>query len=174
MNFENLQLRVDELPKAESIEFEALHKDHKSVQTITALLFSLILMVIGICITSFGGYVFVVLAWMLTFTTPVLLFAVLFMLIRFSFKVKGYAVRSKDIAYKSGLIFRVQTLVPYNRIQHCELVQGPVEKMFDLCHIQIYTAGGDDSELRIPGLQHQTGEALRDQLLKQISGNAVN
>lgn len=174
MDFVNLQLAVEQLPKAEELQFTGLHKDHRSVRMIAVFLFTALLILVGICILAVSGNLFELNGWLLAICTPLLYMLLAVFFVYKSFPTKGFVIREKDIAYKSGLIFHSTTIVPYNRIQHCEMTQGPIEKTFDLCRIMIYTAGGNDSELVIPGLTNTEGEALRDHLLKQVAANAIS
>ena len=65
---------------------------------------------------------------------------------------RGYAVRDKDILYKSGVLWRSAQAVPFNRIQHAVRGSGPVERGFGLASLTAYTAGGSGGDLRIAGL----------------------
>ncbi len=174
MNFENLQLSVAELPKAEEMAFTPLHKDYKSVRLIVVMLFTALLFGVGVCVVVFNDFLFNLNEWLLGLGIPLLYLIVAVFFVYKSFIPKGYVIREKDIAYRSGFIYHSITVVPYNRIQHCEVTQGPIEKAFDLSRIMVYTAGGGDSELVIPGLLYEDGEKLREHLLKQIASNAVN
>ena len=54
------------------------------------------------------------------------------------FTKKGYLVREKDISFQRGLITYKQTSVTFNRIQHVEVSQGVLAKIFKLSTIKIY------------------------------------
>ena len=159
--FENMSVKVDELPVLEPTDFERLESDYLYMR-----------------LTSRGLF-FLVLAGVLTilvFTTDVpawMYFApwFLIMLINFSveirgFGIKGYAIREKDVSYKSGLLWFSMTSVPFNRIQHCEVSQGPLGRLFDLASVKVYTAGGSSSDLVIRGLQKEKAHRLRDYITK--------
>lgn len=76
-----------------------------------------------------------------------------------AFRIKAYALRQKDILYRSGLINRHTTVVPFNRVQHIEIKTSPIDRWFGISRLRIYTAGGSQSDLSIPGLR--TGLALQ-------------
>jgi len=77
----------------------------------------------------------------------------------------GYAVREKDITFKSGWLWRSVTTVPFNRVQHCDLKQGMLDRRFGLSKLTIYTAGGQSTDLMIPGLLPETAEKLKTYIL---------
>jgi membrane protein YdbS with pleckstrin-like domain len=78
-----------------------------------------------------------------------------------SFHYMGYAVREKDISFKSGWLWRNMTTVPFNRVQHCDFKQGLLDRRFGLARLTIYTAGGQNTDLMIPGLLPETAEKLK-------------
>lgn len=85
------------------------------------------------------------------------------------FPKKGYLVREKDISFQKGLIFFKLTTVPFNRIQHVEINQGILAKIFHLSAVKIYTAGGTSSDLSIPGLPVDDAQKLKAFLSEKIS-----
>jgi uncharacterized protein len=84
------------------------------------------------------------------------------------YRLTGYQVQSLDVHYRTGALWRTQTAVPINRIQHVEITQGPVERMLGLAKLVLYTAGGSGSDLAIPGLLKTDAESLRQTLLASI------
>ena len=81
---------------------------------------------------------------------------------------KGYALRTRDVLFRTGVFFRSITAVPLSRIQHVELSRGPLERLFGLATLQVFTAGGSGSDLSVPGLALDTGERLREFILGRI------
>ena len=85
------------------------------------------------------------------------------------FPKKGYLVREKDVSFQKGLITYKLTTVPFNRIQHVEVNQGILAKMYGLSSVKIYTAGGTASDLSIPGLPVNNAQKLKAFLSEKIS-----
>jgi membrane protein YdbS with pleckstrin-like domain len=88
-----------------------------------------------------------------------------------TYQKKAYALRQKDIHFKSGWIWKRQTTIPYNRIQHCELSSGPIDRLLDLTALHIYTAGGSNSDLSIPGMETQIGKQVKKMILNKIASD---
>jgi membrane protein YdbS with pleckstrin-like domain len=80
-----------------------------------------------------------------------------------------YLLRERDILFRSGVWWRSETGVPYNRVQHCEIAQGPLEKNFGLATLEIYTAGKSTSDLSIPGLRAEVAARVKDHVLGRVS-----
>jgi membrane protein YdbS with pleckstrin-like domain len=87
----------------------------------------------------------------------------------FGFPKKGYLLREKDVSFQKGLIIFKSTSVPFNRIQHVEVNQGILAKVFKLSTVKIYTAGGNASDLSIPGLPVKVAHELKAFLSEKIS-----
>ena len=84
---------------------------------------------------------------------------------------KGYSVRERDIIYKSGVIWRSVTAVPFNRIQHVEKSSTPLDRRYQLATLELFTAGGSGGDLRIHGLPARTAEKLRFFILEKIGSS---
>lgn len=78
---------------------------------------------------------------------------------------KRFAVREHDIHYESGMFFRKTLSQPILRIQHVELKRGPIERMFNLASLQVFSAGGATHTFEIPGLAHQQAITMRQFIL---------
>ena len=83
---------------------------------------------------------------------------------------RGYAVRDKDILYKAGVFWRSVTAVPYNRVQHAETGNSPMERRFGLARLTVFTAGTASGDLRIEGLDEARGERLRIFVVGKVRG----
>ncbi|WJV47056.1 PH domain-containing protein [Streptomyces flavofungini] len=74
-----------------------------------------------------------------------------------------YAERADDLLISRGVLWREETIVPYGRMQLVEVTSGPVERYFGLAGVQLHTAAAA-TDARIPGLDPQEAERLRDRL----------
>jgi len=86
-----------------------------------------------------------------------------------SYFYEGYALRQRDVVYKSGMLFRSTIIVPFNRVQHCEINQGPIDRYFGLSELSLFTAGGSSSDLNIPGLSQDTAAKLKQFITNQVA-----
>jgi|TARA_B110000879_G_scaffold9601_1_gene12406 hypothetical protein len=100
--------------------------------------------------------------------------SVIFMVILFlkiiGFKKRKYAVREKDISYKKGVFFRSLTTVPFNRIQHIEIDQGPVARYFGLVALSVFTAGDSSDDLKVSGLLKKDAVQIKEFISTKIDG----
>ncbi len=158
---ENLQISVDELPAQEKVDYKPLEEDYLYMRLTSRGLFMILLAGILTLVSFSTELPFI-------YWTPVwaLLIVLLFVLEILGFKIKGYAIRSKDVSYKSGLLFFNMTSVPLNRIQHVEFSQSPLGRLFDLASVKVFTAGGASSDMTIHGLTKESAQKLRDYIIK--------
>jgi len=96
----------------------------------------------------------------------IFIFDLVFRFVRaqFVFNNSSFAFGVEDIRFKTGYIFLRETLVPYPRIQHIDIHQGPIERYFNLSTLIIHTAGQSGDSVKIPGLQTEYAEYLRTYL----------
>ncbi len=169
--FTNNVIDIESLPSLDDIEYHELSKEYFYARLLGTLI-------------TLGWFtvVYFVLAYILRDEIPlwarqtvpwILLVWWVFSLIRVykTFKKKAFALRERDVHYKTGWIWRKQTTLPYNRIQHCELSSGPVDRLFGLTELHIFTAGGSQSDVTIPGLTKERGQRIKKMILDKIGSD---
>lgn len=159
--FTNEQIEVSSLPLLENIKFVKLHREYFTANLISNGIFWSIV-IVG-ALLWFWLHNIDYERWIDNLGLGFILFLALlsFWLEYKGFQYKGYALRERDIVYKEGFIWRSLTSIPFNRIQHAEVQQGPIDRMFGLGRVNIYTAGGSSSDLTIPGLRPEEAESIK-------------
>jgi membrane protein YdbS with pleckstrin-like domain len=72
------------------------------------------------------------------------------------------------------VIWRSVTAVPFNRIQHVESSNTPLDRKYDLATLQLFTAGGSSGDLKINGLDIEIAENLRIFILGKVGAIVEN
>lgn len=165
--FTNAVLDPSNLPTVGGIEYVTLDPNYRKISVISTSIFTSILL-----IGAFIGLYYIPMA--IIVKTIIAIFLLLFcaFLITVSYykyKFMGYTLREKDLLYKSGIYFRKAIAIPYNRIQHCELDQGPFERYYNIKKVKIFTAGGSNSDLVLPGLNAEDAESIRSWIIDQTN-----
>lgn len=80
----------------------------------------------------------------------------------------GYRASEDELHVKSGLWVRGRTAVPYGRVQHIDLSQGPVERRYGVATLTLHTAGTRNSAVSLPGLDLEEAERMRDEIRARI------
>lgn len=97
----------------------------------------------------------------------VFLFIVLRMPLR-RYSARGYDMGDDRLRVAKGLLFRSDTVVPFGRVQHIDVNQGPLERLFGLATLTLYTAGSHNASVTVPGLGHDTALAIRETIRAHI------
>lgn len=84
-----------------------------------------------------------------------------------------YSVREHDLLVERGVLVRRKSSIPHNRIQHVDTRQGPIERLFGLSSLAVYTASGMSADGSIPGLASDQAEAIRDELARRGGDDGV-
>lgn len=165
--FENLPVDVNELPQVSQLDYLSLDPNSKSVAYISNVIFYAI-MFIAVNIAVFaGGGGFSWWVWTL-YGLWLVWFGVGLLLVQKNYELTGYVIRHKDIIFKTGVIFRHVITIPFNRIQHVEITEGPVQKLFSLASLKVYTAGGSGSDLVISGLYKLEAGRVKEYITGKI------
>jgi len=76
-----------------------------------------------------------------------------------------FAVLGDEVTVMYGVLWKTVRSVPRKRIQHVDVHSGPIDRMFGLAQLSIYTAGSVGAVVAIPGLSGYDAERMRTELL---------
>jgi membrane protein YdbS with pleckstrin-like domain len=167
MLIDNQQIDVSLLPKVEEVRYELLEKNYLWATLISRILTALFIWFPGFIVitaTNTWGDSRIVFGFLIFWALFSLYLIIMGWL---GFRKKSYALRDKDIIYKSGVIWKRKITIPFNRIQHSNIRQGPIDQLFELASLNIFTAGGSSSDLTIPGLLPETAQSLKEFILQK-------
>ena len=99
--------------------------------------------------------------WMVL--SAIVLFGILLLFMaKVYFKNKKYRLFDKNLTFRSGVLVHTEVVVPFSRIQHVEIDEGPLERFFGLATLSIYTAGDSGKDLKINGLEVEKAQEIKD------------
>lgn len=165
--FTNDPIDIEALPDYEQVPLQELNPRYWNVVMIHIAIF-LILLAAGISallVFNEEARQYFVLCSLLYIAFA----ALLVILNRADINRRGFAVRDKDIIYRSGIIALTTTIIPFSRIQHIALHEGLFARMFGLGSLHIFTAGGSSGSLHIPGIEIAEARKIKELLMKQIT-----
>jgi membrane protein YdbS with pleckstrin-like domain len=85
----------------------------------------------------------------------------------------GYQEGEDELEIRRGSLIRVRTIVPFGRVQHIDVAQGPVQRPFGLATLILHTAGTHGASVPLPGLKQADAEALRERIRAKIRQDLV-
>lgn len=167
--FQNQSISIEDLPSVDLNDFKPIEKSYKFFLHLRNGILLLVLFGLVLLLQYFGntelpdwyfasGYIGIFVFWILSFV-----------LVELGFPRKQYLLRRHDLLYKTGYLMQTMTAVPKNRIQHVEIRQSVLLRLFKLSKLVVYTAGGSSSDLSIPGLKPEDAELLKEHISKSIS-----
>ena len=145
-------------------ELTPLHPNYVKVVRLSTLLFALPLVVAALVLEIVGflprG----------AFIVPILMVA-LWLVIRVPLRryhARGYQMGDDRLRVVRGLIFNSDTVVPFGRVQHIDVHQGPIERAYGLGTLVLHTAGNHNSAVALPGLGHADAMAMREEIRAHV------
>lgn len=84
------------------------------------------------------------------------------------YKRKKYKLFDKNFTYQEGVLVHKETAIPFSRIQHVEIDEGPLERYFGLASLSIYTAGDSGRDLKVNGLELNKAHSIKDFITNYI------
>lgn len=165
-NFTNEPIDISALPRYEAVNLNALQSKYWNV-----ILFNIVatFLIIGVVLAVIVYFVEEIhsIAWLFGLVY-ILFLGFTFLLCRISLKKRGFAFREHDVIYRSGILATNTMIIPYNRVQHVALHEGFISRYFDLAKVEIFTAGGDSSDVSIPGIKKEQAEDIKQLLMGKI------
>jgi len=85
------------------------------------------------------------------------------------YQARGYRLQADRLRVMRGLLFRRDTVVPFGRVQHIDVEQGPVERFYGLGRLVLHTAGNHNASVSLPGLAHEDAVAMREAIRSHVT-----
>lgn len=165
IEFSNLSISVDELPDFKDAKLEPIAKKYQILLWLNLVLLSLLF--VGLIS---GLYYFIEDFPRIILKIAAIVFSliVVFSAIEIGkgFPKRKFGIRELDIIFQKGFFFFKETVIPFKRIQHVEIKQGPVLRLLNLYSLKLYTAGASTGDLVISGLHLNVAEKLKAKVLQ--------
>lgn len=95
----------------------------------------------------------------------------LFLVIRIPnarFNARGYQISRDRLRVVRGVMWHSDTVVPFSRVQHIDVDQGPIERALDIATMTLHTAGSHNASVSLPGLGHELAVQMREEIRAHI------
>ncbi|MCO6162981.1 PH domain-containing protein [Flavobacterium sp. NRK F7] len=168
-DFTNKTLNISALPKFEETQLQPLEKKYFFVMLLQRSLFYIVLLGVFLVVyfmNAKASFLEVKLVYLLGVWSFLVWFGILYL--RISFTKKGFALREHDVIFKSGVVSETTIIVTNNRVQHVALHQGLLSRYFGLASIELFTAGGSSSDLKINGLLLEDAKKIKESVSEKI------
>ena len=162
-------IAVTSFPDITKVDFKSIENQYLKVILINTFVAFLVLFLV-ICLGDYKGLFKLIENTIWIYLTFTLCFVFTLLIKTIEFKKRRYVVREKDISYKKGVLFRSVTTVPFNRIQHVEIDEGPISRFLGLVSLSVFTAGDSSDDLKISGLLKEEAEQIKEFISNKIDG----
>lgn len=78
-------------------------------------------------------------------------------------RAMGYALTEDHLLWRTGVMFRSLSVIPYGRMQYVDTSQGPIARHFGIAEVELHTASAS-TDATINGLPVAEAEHLRQVL----------
>jgi uncharacterized protein len=89
------------------------------------------------------------------------------------YNARGYQISADRLRVVRGLMMRHDTVVPFSRVQHIDVNQGPLERFFGIATLTLHTAGNHNASVSLPGLAEPLARAMREDIRAHIRREAM-
>ena len=168
MKYENSFIPHAEIPQYAKVNLQPIEASYKKVVYINWAIGYFVLF--GVLLALFILIKPLQMSWLITRVAIVflLLISISIASIEIGFTNKAWALREKDIQFKKGWLFQSTHIIPFVKVQHCELVSGPIGRKYGLASIRINTAASNNIDIIINGLKQETAEQLKAFIIEKI------
>ena len=150
-------------------ELTKLHPNYKLLMRLTAVIVGFLLVIAGLVVDGAlqnegVGIPFGVITGIATLIA-------LFIIIRIPmarYNARGYQISRDRLRVVRGIMWHSDTIVPFGRVQHIDVDQGPIERALNIATMTLHTAGSHNASVRLPGLGHELAIEMREEIRAHI------
>jgi len=88
-------------------------------------------------------------------------------------QARGYNMSVDRLRVVRGIMWRSDTVVPFGRVQHIDVDQGPIERYLDIATLTLHTAGSHNASVHLPGLNHAVATRMREDIRQHIKRDTL-
>lgn len=89
------------------------------------------------------------------------------------YRSRGYHMAADRLRVVRGVLFHADTVVPFSRVQHLDVEQGPLERAFGIARLILHTAGTHNASVTLPGLAHADAIAMREAIRAHVKRESL-
>ena len=79
----------------------------------------------------------------------------------------SWRLDAEGFEIRRGVFWRHRITIPLGRVQHADVSQGPLQRMYEIGTLTVHTAGTSNASVVLEGLAHSNALQLRDLIVRQ-------
>ncbi len=80
---------------------------------------------------------------------------------------RSWRLTDVGLEVRHGVWWKHMQAIPWARVQHADVSQGPLQRMYGVGTLNVHTAGTSNSSVNLAGLSHEVAIELRDEIIRQ-------
>lgn len=80
---------------------------------------------------------------------------------------RNWRLSEIGLEFHHGVWWKHRQAIPWARVQHADVSQGPLERLFGVGTLTVHTAGTSNSSVNLTGLSHERALEIRDEIIRQ-------
>ncbi|MFU7527250.1 PH domain-containing protein [Qipengyuania sp. ASV99] len=89
------------------------------------------------------------------------------------YSARGYQISRDRLRVVRGIMWHSDTVVPFGRVQHIDVDQGPIERALGIATMTLHTAGSHNASVSLPGLGHELAIEMREEIRAHIKRESM-
>lgn len=89
------------------------------------------------------------------------------------YNARGYHMSADRLRVVRGVLWHHDTVVPFGRVQHIDVHQGPIERFFGIATLSLHTAGTHNASVHLPGLGGDLAREMREDIRAHIKRESL-
>ncbi len=159
---------MPDTPPKDDSALTRLHPNYKTMTRVEGIFILIPFLIGAFALEAFGPLLAGVSAVPLI---VLFLWLVLYLPMR-RYQARGYDMASDRLRVVKGVLFHSDTVVPFSRVQHLDVEQGPLERAFGIARLILHTAGSHNASVSLPGLAHADAVAMREEIRQHVKREA--
>lgn len=164
--FKNQDLNLNDLPDYQKTETRFINSKYIKILRLQIGFLVLPVFIFIVCSIYFQ-FDLPQLFWYIFIPTVSLVLSLWLIEVEAGFKKRTFGLRDHDIYFSKGFFVHKETVLPFKRIQHVEVIQGIFLRWQNLYAIKLYTAGASSGDLAIYGLDKETASKIKAYVMQQ-------
>jgi len=83
------------------------------------------------------------------------------------YRYRSWRLSNVGLEIRAGVWFKEDSAVPWARVQHADVSQGPIQRMYGIGTLTVHTAGTSNSAISLEGMNYEKAIELRDEIIRQ-------
>ena len=158
---------------ASSDGMRPLHPNHLKLLRVRAVLLGSALVAAAAAVEALALRGSGVPSGLATAAAAALAAALALLLPRRRYRAWAWRMDEDELRIASGLLVRSDAVVPFGRVQHIDILRGPLQRRYRLGSLVLHTAGTRSAAILLPGLAIEEAERMRDHVRAKIREDLV-